>query len=58
MNGTTPFLEAMRLLDSGCCIWCESAPASQGSHLCWSCRADDPEGVLASVPAVVASPTG
>lgn len=57
VNGTTPFQEAMRLLESGRCIWCESAPASEGSHLCRSCRVDDPEGVLAAVPALVASPT-
>jgi len=52
---TTPFREAMRLVESGLCIWCESAPVSEGSHLCRSCRVDDPDGVLAA-QTVVAAP--
>jgi len=57
MNSTSPFHEATLLLESGLCIWCESAPASEGSHVCRSCRADDPDGVLAP-PAEVAAPAG
>jgi len=57
MNSTSPFHEATLLLESGLCIWCESAPSSEGSHLCRSCQADDPDGVLAP-PAEVAAPAG
>ncbi len=53
----SPFHEATLLLESGLCIWCESAPASEGSHLCRSCRADDPDGVLGP-PTAVATPAG
>jgi hypothetical protein len=52
---TTPFREAVGLIESGLCVWCESAPASEGSHLCRSCRVQDPDGVLAA-QAVVAAP--
>lgn len=57
MNSASPFHEATLLLESGLCVWCESAPASDGSHLCRSCRADDPDGVLAP-PTEVAAPAG
>jgi len=50
------FHEAALLLASGLCVWCESAPAGEGSHLCRSCRLDDPDGVLTS-PNAVAAPT-
>jgi hypothetical protein len=55
VSGITLFAEATLLLEAGLCIWCESAPASEGSHLCRSCRVDDPDGVLAA-QAPVASP--
>ncbi|HET7170194.1 MAG TPA: hypothetical protein VFI18_01035 [Gaiellales bacterium] len=57
MSSRTPFHEATLLLESGLCIWCESAEASEGSHLCRSCRVDDPDGVLATT-APVAAPAG
>jgi hypothetical protein len=57
MSTPNLFREAALLIASGLCIWCESAPASEGSHLCRACRVDDPEGVLAP-PDAVASPTG
>jgi hypothetical protein len=57
MSSPTPIREAMLLLESGLCIWCESAPASEGSHLCRSCRVDDPDGVLAA-STQVAAPAG
>jgi hypothetical protein len=59
MSTSTPslFREAALLIASGLCVWCESAPASEGSHLCRACRIDDPGGVLAP-PNAVASPTG
>jgi hypothetical protein len=57
MSSPTPFHEAMVLLESGLCIWCESEEASEGSHLCRSCRLEDPDGVLAP-PIAVATPAG
>ncbi|HSD01780.1 MAG TPA: hypothetical protein VLB81_05390 [Gaiellales bacterium] len=57
MTNPSTFHEATLLLESGLCIWCESAPASEGSHLCRSCRAADPDGVLAP-PSTVATPAG
>jgi hypothetical protein len=57
MSSRTPFHEAMLLLESDLCIWCESEEASEGSHLCRSCRLEDPDGVLAS-PTAVAAPAG
>jgi hypothetical protein len=57
MSSRNPFEEAMLVLESGLCIWCESAEASEGSHLCRTCRLDDPDGVLAA-PIAVAAPAG
>jgi hypothetical protein len=57
MRTPSLFREAVLLIASGLCVWCESAPASDGSHLCRACRVDDPEGALAA-PSAVASPTG
>jgi hypothetical protein len=57
MSSGSPFHEAKLLIESGLCIWCESAEASEGSHLCRSCRLDDPDGVLAP-PVAVAAPAG
>jgi hypothetical protein len=57
MSSRTPFHDAMLLLESDLCIWCESEEASEGSHLCRSCRLEDPDGVLAS-PTAVAAPAG
>jgi hypothetical protein len=57
MSTPSLFREAALLIASGLCIWCESAPASEGSHLCHACRVDDPGGVLAP-PAAVAAATG
>jgi hypothetical protein len=57
MSSPTPIREAMLLLESGLCIWCESEEACEGSHLCRSCRLDDPDGVLAQ-PIAVAAPAG
>lgn len=57
MSTPSLFHEAALLISSGLCVWCESAPASEGSHLCSACRVDDPDGVLAPANAV-ASPTG
>ena len=47
-NGTVtnPMREALDLLDSGVCVWCESKPAALTSYLCDSCRTQDPEGVM------------
>jgi hypothetical protein len=39
--------EAINLIDSGACIWCESAPAAAESYLCRDCSQSDPGGVLA-----------
>jgi hypothetical protein len=57
MGTPSLFHEAALLLASGLCVWCESAPAAEGSHLCRACRLDDPDGVLATTNAV-ASPIG
>ena len=38
---------AMLLIDSGSCVWCESAPASTTSYLCSECSGQDTEGLLA-----------
>jgi hypothetical protein len=57
MGTPSLFHEAALLLASGLCVWCESAPAAEGSHLCRACRLDDPDGVLAPTNAV-ASPIG
>jgi hypothetical protein len=54
MTDPSPFHEATLLLESGLCIWCESAPVSEGSHLCRSCRVEDPDGVLAAASTVTA----
>lgn len=47
-NGTSTnqMRDALDLLDSGVCVWCEQAPAALTSYLCDSCRAQDPDGVL------------
>ena len=37
----------MALIDSGCCAWCESAPATTTSYLCSECSGQDTEGLLA-----------
>jgi hypothetical protein len=57
MSTPSMFREAALLLASGLCVWCESAPAAEGSHLCSDCRLEDPDGVLAP-PNLVALPTG
>ncbi|HYX85896.1 MAG TPA: hypothetical protein VE777_13065 [Gaiellales bacterium] len=47
----TLFRYAAEVLASGRCVWCVRAPALPGSHLCATCRRDDPDGVLdAPVP--------
>lgn len=38
---------AMALIDSGSCIWCESAPATATSYLCSECSGHDAERMLA-----------
>jgi hypothetical protein len=38
---------AMLLIDSGGCVWCESAPATTTSYLCSECSGQDTEGLLA-----------
>jgi hypothetical protein len=42
----TPLQHAYELLISDQCIWCEQAPKAATSHLCESCRAEDPDGLL------------
>ena len=37
----------MALIDSGSCVWCESAPATATSYLCSECGGQDSEGLLA-----------
>ena len=37
----------MLLIDSGSCVWCESAPATTTSYLCSDCGGQDSEGLLA-----------
>jgi hypothetical protein len=38
--------EAIASLDSGCCVWCEQAPAAPTSYLCGTCRTQDVDGLL------------
>jgi hypothetical protein len=38
--------EAIASLDSGCCVWCERAPAAATSYLCGTCRTEDVDGLL------------
>lgn len=38
--------EAIASLDSGCCVWCEQAPAAATSYLCETCRTQDVDGFL------------
>jgi hypothetical protein len=38
--------EAIASLDSGCCVWCEQAPAAATSYLCGTCRPQDVDGLL------------
>jgi hypothetical protein len=38
---------AFNLIDSGSCVWCESAPATATSYLCAECSGNDAEGMLA-----------
>jgi hypothetical protein len=38
--------QAIASLDSGCCVWCELAPAAATSHLCETCRTQDIDGLL------------
>ena len=56
MSTPSLFHEAALLLASGLCVWCESAPAGEGSHLRRSCWLDYPDGVL-TTPKAVAAPT-
>jgi len=44
---------AFALLESDRCIWCEDEPKAATSHLCESCRVEDPDGLLRR-PAVLA----
>jgi hypothetical protein len=44
---TSALSAAMALIDSGCCVWCESAPATTTSYLCSDCGGQDSEGLLA-----------
>ncbi|MDX6495948.1 MAG: hypothetical protein QOE17_1934 [Gaiellales bacterium] len=37
---------AIASLDSGCCVWCEHAPAAATSYLCATCRTQDVDGLL------------
>jgi hypothetical protein len=41
-----PCARAAGLLEGDVCIWCEAAPKADTSHLCETCRVQDPEGVL------------
>lgn len=52
--GVTLFRYAAEVLASGRCVWCVRAPAVPGSHLCATCRRDDPDGVLDAPAPVVA----
>lgn len=47
MAPTSAMRSAMALLDSGSCVWCESAPAAATSYLCAGCSAQDTEGMFA-----------
>ena len=38
--------KAIASLDSGCCVWCEQAPAAATSYLCVTCRTQDVDGLL------------
>jgi hypothetical protein len=38
--------DAIASLDSGCCVWCEQAPAAATSYLCGTCRTQDVDGLL------------
>jgi hypothetical protein len=44
---TSAMRAAMNLIDSGSCVWCESAPATATSYLCAECSGNDAEGMLA-----------
>ena len=44
---TSAMRAAMLLIDSGACVWCESAPATTTSYLCSDCGGQDSEGLLA-----------
>ena len=44
---TSAMRAAMALIDSGSCVWCESAPAAATSYLCAGCSGQDTEGMLA-----------
>jgi hypothetical protein len=44
---TSAMRAAMTLIDSGSCVWCESAPATATSYLCDECSSADSEGMLA-----------
>ncbi len=45
-TAVNPMRAALDLLDSGVCVWCESAPAALTSYLCDSCRTQDPDGMM------------
>ena len=38
--------QAIAALESGCCVWCEQAPAATTSYLCETCRTQDVDGLL------------
>jgi hypothetical protein len=38
--------EAAELLDGTVCIWCETAPKADTSHLCDDCHVQDGDGIL------------
>ena len=47
MAPTSALRAAMALIDSGSCVWCESAPATTTSYLCTDCSGADGEGLFA-----------
>jgi hypothetical protein len=38
--------DAAELLAGGVCIWCETTPKADTSHLCDDCRVQDGDGIL------------
>jgi hypothetical protein len=38
--------EAADLLAGAVCIWCETSPKADTSHLCDDCRVQDTDGIL------------
>jgi len=49
---SSPLQQARALMESGRCVWCESAPATAASYLCRDCVREDPDGLLARSGAV------